>query len=137
MVKIIPKVNELLTTNLLIETEPSKNYKMKIEQEAIGGYIDELEAMKQVAYKILNTERYEYNIYSWNYGIELKDLYGEPTNYVCAELSRRITEALVQDDRIDSVGDFEFDTSKKGIIVTSFNIHTIYGDLSLEKVVNY
>ncbi len=134
---MIPKNADLLTTDLVIETEPSKNYKMKIEQETINGYVNELEAMKQVAYKILNTERYEYIIYSWNYGIELKDLYGEPTNYVCAELSRRITEALIQDDRIDSVDNFEFDTSKKGIIVTNFIIHTIYGDLSSEKVVNY
>lgn len=135
---MIPNNNtDLLTTELTIETEPSKNYKMKFEQKLIGGYVDELEAMKQVAFKILNTERYEYIIYSWNYGIELKDLYGEPTNYVCAELVRRITEALVQDDRINSVDTFEFDTSKRGSILTTFIIHTIFGDLSSEKVVNY
>ena len=135
---MIPNNNtDLLTTELTIETEPSKNYKMKFEQKLIGGYVDELEAMKQVAFKILNTERYEYIIYSWNYGIELKDLYGEPTNYVCAELVRRITEALIQDDRINSVDTFEFDTSKRGSILTTFIIHTIFGDLSSEKVVNY
>ena len=135
---MIPNSNtDLLTTELTIETEPSKNYKMKFEQKLIGGYVDELEAMKQVAFKILNTERYEYIIYSWNYGIELKDLYGEPTNYVCAELVRRITEALIQDDRINSVDTFEFDTSKRGSILTTFIIHTIFGDLSSEKVVNY
>lgn len=134
---MIPNNTDLLTTELTIETESSKNYKMKFEQELISGYVDELEAMKQVAYKILNTERYEYNIYSWNYGIELKDLYGEPTNYVCAELTRRITEALVQDERINSVDSFEFDTSQKGLIFTTFVIHTIFGDLSLEKMVNY
>lgn len=134
---MIPKVNDLLTTELTVETEPSKNYKMKIEQDLISGYVDELEAMKQVVYKILNTERYEYVIYSWNYGVELMDLIGEPTNYVCAELVRRITEALVQDDRINSVSDFDFDYSEKGQIHTSFIVHTIFGDLSSEKVVNY
>ena len=36
--------------------------------------MDETEAVRQAAIKILNTERYENEIYSWNYGIELKDL---------------------------------------------------------------
>lgn len=134
---MIPSNNELLTTELTVETEPSKNYKMKIEQNLISGYVDELEAMKQVVYKILNTERYQYVIYSWNYGIELMDLYGEPVSYVCAELERRISEALLQDDRIVSVDSFEYDYSKKGQVYVTFVVHTIFGDFDEEKVVNY
>lgn len=134
---MLPSANDLLTTSLEIETESSKNYKMKIEQNLISGYVDELEAMKQVVYKILNTERYEYLIYSWNYGIELADLIGEPTSYVCAELERRITEALIQDDRIEAIDNFEYDYSKKGIVNVTFVVHTIYGDFVTEKVVNY
>lgn len=134
---MLPNTNDLLTTTLEIETEPSKNYKMKFEQNIINGYVDELEAMKQVVYKILNTERYQYLIYSWNYGVELKDLIGEPTSYVCAELERRIMEALTQDDRIQSVDSFEYDYSKKGIVYVTFSVHTIYGDFVTEKVVNY
>ena len=110
---------------------------MKIEQNLISGYVDELEAMKQVVYKILNTERYQYVIYSWNYGIELMDLYGEPVSYVCAELERRISEALLQDDRIVSVDSFEYDYSKKGQVYVTFVVHTIFGDFDEEKVVNY
>lgn len=134
---MLPNINNLLTTELTIETEPSKNYKMKFEKSSISGYVDELEAMKQVAYKILNTERYEYEIYSWNYGIELKDLYGEPISYVIAEIERRISEALLQDDRIKSVDSFEYDYSNKGKLLVTFTIHTIYGDFNEEKVVNY
>ena len=98
---------------------------------------DELEAMKQVVYKILNTERYEYEIYSWNYGIELKDLIGEPVSYVVAELERRISEALLQDDRIESVDSFEYDYSKKGVVLVTFQVHTLFGNFDEEKVVNY
>ena len=108
-----------------------------MEEELIGGYVDKLEAMKQVVYKILNSERYEYLIYSWNYGIELKDLIGEPTSYVVAELERRITEALVQDDRIESVDSFEYDYSEKNKVSMKFTVHTIFGDFNDEKVVNY
>lgn len=129
--------NNLLSTELTIETEPSKNYKMHLKEELIGGFVDNLEAMKQVVYKILNSERYEYQIYSWNYGIELKDLIGEPTSYVAAELERRISEALIQDDRIESVDSFEYDYSEKSKILVNFTVHTIFGDFNEEKVVNY
>lgn len=125
------------TYDLEMETEPSVNYKMNIKQDIINGTVDELEAMKQVIYKILNTERYQYIIYSWNYGIELMDLFGMPVIYVIPELERRITEALIQDERIESVDDFEFDSSEKRTVKASFTVHTIFGDVQTEKVVNY
>ena len=134
---MIPSTNTILSTELEVETQPSKNYKMYIDQNIISGLCDELEAMQQIIYKILNTERYEYIIYSWNYGIELLDLYGEPVSYVCPELQRRITEALVQDDRIESVDNFKFDTSEKRTVKAIFTVHTIFGNVESEKVVNF
>ena len=134
---MIPSTNTILSTDLEVERQPSKNYKMHLEQNIISGFCDELEAMRQVIYKILNTERYQYIIYSWNYGIELLDLYGEPVTYVCPELERRITEALVQDDRIESVDNFEFDTSEKRTVKVTFTVHTIFGSVESEKVVNF
>lgn len=134
---MIPSTNDLLSTNLEVIEEPSKNYKMNLTNKFINGNCDELEAMKQVIYKILNTERYQYIIYSWNYGIETLDLFGEPVSYVCPEIERRITEALLQDDRIEAVDSFEFDYSNKGKVHVKFKVHTIYGDTEQEKVVNY
>ena len=134
---MIPSNNEVLSVDLEVENQPSKNYKMHFEQNIINDSCDELEAMKQAIYKILNTERYQYIIYSWNYGIELNDLFGEHVSYVCPELERRIGEALLQDDRIESVDDFEFDVSKKRTVNVSFTVHTIYGSVDIEKAVNY
>ncbi|MBQ4541669.1 MAG: DUF2634 domain-containing protein [Clostridia bacterium] len=134
---MIPSTNTILSQDLEVETLPSKNYKMQIEHDVINGFCDELEAMKQVVFKILNTERYQYIIYSWNYGIELLDLYGEPVTYVCPELERRITEALVQDDRIDSVDSFVFDVTEKRTVKVTFTVHTIFGGIEAEKVVNF
>ena len=134
---MIPTINTILSTNLRVEKQPSKNYQLHIENNVIGGFCDGIEAMKQVIFKIINTERYENIIYSWNYGIELSDLFGEPVTYVCPEVQRRITEALVQDDRINSVDNFEFDTTKKRTVAVTFTVHTVFGDLETEKVVNY
>lgn len=134
---MIPSTNTILSQDLEVETLPSKNYKMQIEHDVINGFCDELEAMKQVVFKILNTERYQYIIYSWNYGIELLDLYGEPVTYVCPELERRITEALVQDDRIESVDSFVLDVLEKRTVKVTFTVHTIFGGIEAEKVVNF
>ena len=134
---MIPSMNSILTTEIQVETQGSENYKMFFTEKFINGHVDELEAMHQVIYKILNTERYQYIIYSWDYGIETLDLFGEPISYVCPEIERRIIEALIQDDRIESVDNFEFDYSEKGKLLVTFSVHTIYGDLEDEKVVNY
>ena len=134
---MIPSTNSILSMNLEMEAQPSKNYKLHIEKDVINGYCDGLEAMKQVIYKILNTERYQYIIYSWNYGVELQDLFGEPISYVCPELERRITEALIQDNRINDVSDFEFDLSERKTVKVTFIAHTIFGDVDIEKVVNF
>lgn len=134
---MIPGVSKLMMADLEVETQPSKNHKMYIQDKIINSTCDGLEAMKQVTYKILNTERYKYPIYSWNYGVEFSDLIGEPVSYVCAEIERRITEALTQDDRVDDVSDFKFDISKKHEVVCTFVVHTIFGNVESEKGVTY
>ncbi|MGX4404125.1 DUF2634 domain-containing protein, partial [Clostridioides difficile] len=90
---------------------------------------------KQTIFLILNTERYQHLIYSWNYGVELNDLIGEPISYVIPELERRITEALIQDDRIENIDNFEFQNIK-GKVQCRFSVHTKYGNIKAEKVVS-
>lgn len=133
---MIPSTSAFLESDFEIETQPTHTYKMNLESGSIRGYTDKLEAIKQAIYKILLTERYQYLMYSPNYGIETLDLYGEPLSYVCPELERRISEALLWDDRIESVSDFEFDLSKKGAVQVSFTVHTRFGDVQAEREVN-
>lgn len=134
---MIPSTTAFLEQDFEITEQPTHTYKMNLESNLIRGYTDGQEAMKQAIYKILNTERYQYVMYSWNYGIELLDSYGEPVSYVCPELERRITEALTWDDRIQTVDNFEFNISKKGEILVTFTAHTVFGDVVAEKVVNF
>lgn len=131
---MIPSTNQRLLTEMELEEQPSRNYYMNLK-DSICGTVDNLDAMRQVVYKILNTERYQYLIYSWNYGVEFLDLFGEPVTYVCPEIKRRIEEALMQDGRIRSVDGFEFDTSKKHEVVCTFCVHTIFGDIQTGKEV--
>ena len=133
---MIPSVKNELFMTLEVENRPAKNYKMDVEHNIVNGYVDELEAVKQAVFKILNTERYLYPVYSWDYGIELDDLFGEPADYVCAELERRVREALTTDDRIDYVDGFKFDLSKKKSVSVAFTVHSIYGSFDESKAVN-
>ena len=120
-----------LTTQESIET--SRTY--KIAGDRIQGYTDNLQALKQAIYKVLNTERYEYPIYSFNYGIELESLLGKDPIYVQIELKRRIRECLLQDDRITEVDNFRFEMAGDTIKCT-FDVHSIFGNLMVSREVN-
>lgn len=135
----IDDINDIIPNDFEVVQQPSYTYKMVLptredEPTTFKGKTDELEAVQQAVYKILNTERYTYPIYSWNYGIELKDLFGQPIPWVYPELERRITEALVWDDRINSVTDFEFNNVKNDVHA-SFTVNTIYGSFEENLIV--
>lgn len=132
--RLIPAVNDGVIADIAEYTMPSYTYNLEYDRDGeIRGYCDELKAMRQAIYKIINTERYQYLIYSWNYGIELADLFGKPIPFVYAELQRRIEEALLADDRIRKVYDFAFSNSG-GDVLIKFNVDTVYGTVSIEEV---
>ncbi len=117
---MIPNIN-ILTEEITETKYPNRTYKIEIEANRINGYTDEVDALKQAIYLILSVERYQHIIYSWDYGVELLELFGKPMTYVIAELPRRIKEALTQDNRIDDVTDFEFEHKGKRLH-TTFNV---------------
>lgn len=125
---MIPKVT---TKDISISTMPTRTFNL----ENMSLKVDGIEAVKQACYLILNTQRYDYAIYSWNYGIELNDLMGKSKNFVYPELERRIKEALLMDDRIDSVRDFEFESIGTKICVT-FAVNTVYGGFRSEVTID-
>lgn len=126
---MLPEIEDDLTEDYEIEVQPSRTWKLDFENKCISGTVDEQESIQQTVYCILNTERYDGLTHTWEYGVELKDLFNEPLGYVLSELKRRITEALLQDDRIQSVDNFEFNTDKKGVVAVSFVVGTDYGEV--------
>ena len=131
---MIPEGASFFREDFEVGEEPSRNYRMDIGGQAVRGKVDGLAAMEQAIFKILSTERYQYLIYSWDYGVELSDLFGEPVSYVCPELERRIAEALLQDDRVEGVDGFEFEISG-GMVKAMFTLHTVFGSMEAGKEV--
>lgn len=128
---MIPKSN---LTEVRVKNQPTLTYKIHPEQKIIQGKIDGKEAVEQAIYKIISTERFQYEIYSWNYGTELRELIGQPKEYLYPELKRRLKEALYQDERITGVKDFHFEMVGQEATL-KFTVETIYGDIIAEKVV--
>lgn len=118
-----------------IKENATNTYFLQYDKNRIYGKVDNLDAMRQLVYIILNTERYKYLIYDWNFGVELDGLIGEPKNYVLPELEKRISDALMQDSRIIRVTDFSFETGKN-FVIAYFTVNTIFGSIQAEKEVN-
>jgi len=128
-------MSTILTTDLTIteDIETTKTYKLSTDK--IQGFTDNLEALKQAIYKMLNTEKYEYPIYSFSYGIDLESLIGKDPVYVRIELKRRIQECLLQDERIQSVDNFVYSVSGDEMLCM-FDVVSIYGEITITKEVN-
>ena len=129
-------------TDFEIITEPSFTYAMKINSREnrdsiFLGKTDGTEAVKQAVFKILSTERYMHEIYSWDYGIEIQDLAGQPDDYVFSELEDRISEALGMDDRIGGIENFNAERTGKKTVQCSFTVITTDGSrIEIDKEVS-
>ncbi|MEC3797008.1 DUF2634 domain-containing protein [Bacillus velezensis] len=117
--------------------ETSRTYRIDFENGRITNeLIAGLEAIKQFVYMALHTERYSYSVFSHDIGNELQEVLSdnETTDaYKKMEIPRLIEEALIYDDRISSVTDFEIDKSGDRFIV-SFVVETDEGTLEIEEV---
>lgn len=123
-------INNQIDANTVVNYQTSNTFRVRYESDyKLIGMCDDIEAMKQAIFKIINTERYKYLIYDWNYGIELNDLIGKPIPYVYAEIERRIKEALLADNRIKEVTDFRF-SNNGGDVLCLFTANTIYGKIN-------
>lgn len=130
---MLPKTGNILRREFVIRKQPSRTYRLK--DGRLQGCVDGREAVQQAIYCILNTERFDWLIYNWNYGVELTSLLGIPMKLAKSKIKKRIREALLQDDRIQSVDAFSFTIVGHKLSVT-FTAHTQYGDVEASKEVD-
>ena len=87
------------------------------------------DAIKVWAYKALLTPRYNYSIYSWDYGSELMDLVGKAytQSLTKEEAKRYIKEALLINPYILEVNVVD-NSFNNGILGADIKLLTIYGE---------
>lgn len=111
---------------------PSKTW--RLSGNRLQGMIDGQEAAAQAADLALSTERFFYDIFSYDYGVEFADLIGKDRDYVKADVRRRIEETLGEDDRITGISDFQMEFDREAANV-HFTVNTIFGDFNTERSV--
>lgn len=117
------------------EVLPTTTYRIDTVNGRILGTIDGSEAVMQYIKKVLNTDKYAYEIYDWYYGNELLKLVGHSYDYVVARIPNIFKEALLVDDRITDVRDFTFRKLQIDTIEVSCYVDTIYGAIKYEQEV--
>lgn len=90
------------------------------------------EALKVWIFKTLHVNRYEYMIYTWDYGNELESLFGQgySKELIQAEAKRYLEECLLVNEYIKSINNIEVNLDDN-ILSTSFSVTTIYGELEV------
>lgn len=125
-----PEYEHQVTT--LEEVEPSnKTYRLDFKSKRIVGNVDNLEAVTQSIYKILNTERQSQVIYDMDYGIELERFIGQDEDFVKADIQRTVTEAILSDDRVTEVSNFIIGDLNGDTLNISLDVETIFGTISV------
>ena len=113
------------------ERLPTLTFRLDEASGVVRGYCDGHEAVRQAIWLMLHTERYLHVIYSFEYGTELQDLAGNQDSFLFPEMKRRVTEALLVDDRVTGTSEFTFHRIGTRVEVR-FVVHTEYGDMDME-----
>ena len=133
---LTPDLNIQVPDLFSSEIQPTRTYSFDLSTGEIGRAIDGLPAIKQFIIKAIRTIRFEHVIYPDSYGAESDTVVGSGTSagFVASELPRVITEALIYDERINEVKDFDIEQQGDSITVT-FTLVANIGDLRLTEVV--
>ena len=127
---ILPEIS--YEDDIEIVGEPSKTWIIDRNTNQVKGIDDGILAMRQAVDILLNTERYTWQIYTDNFGVEIEDLPGHDRAFIEAELPRRIEDAMSVDERIESVTDFTFTQKETGSLLCTFNVNTVFGTVAGE-----
>lgn len=131
MPTILPDGSSIgIDTELTYADYPTYTYKVDHVTNKIRGMTDELDAMTQAVEIILQVERYYFQIYSANFGVNLNELIGQEYGFVCSELKRRINDSFVPDNRILNTSNWVFSQlGPDDNLTVSFVVHTVYGNI--------
>lgn len=125
----------ITTSNAEFISYPSNEWIVEFD----SGYNKDPESnLQSVAQDIrfaLETERYKWPIMGANFGTSFQDLIGTDYNYIRSEIVRRINDALSIDDRILTIGEFEFQKLQDSGMLVKCTITTIMGDVTISTTI--
>lgn len=124
-----PKTNFLNIAKNVVEAK--KQPSLTLDETNILLETDGIHALKQSIRRMLTTERFIYTIYDHRYGVELDALFGGDMDYAQMDISRRIKEALYEDDRIHEAHSFSIKVKKDEFYV-QFMVDSDFGTFEMD-----
>lgn len=98
-----------------------------------GKLVEGAEALKVWIWLALQTPRYRYYVYTWDYGNEFEDLIGQgySEEYIEAETKRMTEDCLLVNENIEEIADFAVNMENDRLTI-SFTANTIYGNIEFQ-----
>ena len=127
---------EVQPGNTVQLVQPSKTWRIDLENGRISGFVDGKEAIRQYIRKALMTSRNRYLIYDDFYGEEIRDLIGHNLTpaLMDVEIPRLVREAIIYDDRIESVPSVKVSKYGSDGVLVEVTVVLTDGDLLTEEV---
>lgn len=107
------------------ESQTPKEYEIDFKTgQLTGNIVEGLEAIKIWIWLALQTPRYRYYVYTWDYGNEFEDLIGQgyTEEYIEAETQRMTEDCLSVNENIQGISDFS--VSMENDVLTVRNMST-------------
>lgn len=118
------------------ETQTPREYGIDFSTGQLTGEVVEgLEALKVWIWFALQTPRYRYYVYTWDYGSEFEELAKQtyPDEYLEAEAFRMTEDCLLVNENIEGISDFGVSIEKDTASV-SFVAETLYGSIEFNSL---
>lgn len=121
---------------LAVENKTNAEYEIDPNTGRLTGeIISDLDALVQWVKLVLNTPRYMYQQFSWDYGHELDTLIGSEYDkeLIESEVNRMLTDAFSPNEEIEGIRDLvcDFEGDK---LIASFILVTIYGEAEVDDI---
>lgn len=138
---ILPSFLQSLSDTNTIKRSDSQAVKMPKEYgidfttgQLTGKIVEGAEAIKVWIWLCLHTERFRHAIYSADYGASLEQYIGHVVTdeYVNTDCESEITEALLINEHIESIEDFEVVRGVDRLNI-SFRVVTRFGDFEVSE----
>ena len=102
------------------------------ETSRLDGWVDGLEAARQMLHAIVNTERYSVPFMEPDDGIEIEDLIGKSFGYCRAVIENRLRTAILREDIYTDLKVLEITRPSIAQMNVRARVYTIFGPLENE-----
>ena len=125
---LLPETDIDLTQGIEFVEYPTYTWNADAKTGCISGMTDGYAAMQQAVEIMFSVERFRWQIYSSNFGMEWNGLIGNDYGFTASEILRRAKDAIKSDKRMKNISDF-FYTAHDDVLTVSFTVNTVFGDI--------